>query len=62
MKEFENAVIKAIDKVLKGEVEEGKKELKLAYKELSKVNGWDTQRSDKDELNWWDFQRLINQR
>ena len=39
------------------EPKEGKKELKLAYEELSKVNGWDTQRSDNDDLKWWDFQR-----
>lgn len=56
MKEFENAVIKAIDKVLSGNIEEGKKDLKAAYDKLIEENGND---SNTDDLNWWDFQRLI---
>ena len=56
MKEFENAVIKAIDKVLSGNIEEGKQDLKAAYDKLKEENGND---SNKDDLNWWDFQRLI---
>ena len=56
MKEFENAVIKAIDKVLSGNIEEGKQDLKAAYDKLREENGND---SNTDDLNWWDFQRLI---
>lgn len=56
MKEFENAVIKAIDKVLSGNIEEGKQDLKAAYDKLREDNGND---SNTDDLNWWDFQRLI---
>lgn len=56
MKEFENAVIKAIDKVLSGNIEEGKQDLKAAYDKLMEENGND---SNTDDLNWWDFQRLI---
>lgn len=56
MKEFENAVIKAIDKVLSGNIEEGKQDLKAAYDKLMEDNGND---SNTDDLNWWDFQRLI---
>lgn len=56
MKEFENAVIKAIDKVLSGNIEEGKGDLKAAYDKLKEENGND---SNTDDLNWWDFQRLI---
>lgn len=56
MKEFENAVIKAIDKVLSGNIEEGKQDLKAAYDKLKEENGND---SNTDDLNWWDFQRLI---
>lgn len=56
MKEFENAVIKAIDKVLSGNIEEGKQDLKVAYDKLKEENGND---SNTDDLNWWDFQRLI---
>lgn len=56
MKEFENAVIEAIDKVLSGNIEEGKQDLKAAYDKLREENGND---SNTDDLNWWDFQRLI---
>ena len=56
MKEFENAVIKAIDKVLSGNIEEGKQDLKAAYDKFMEENGND---SNTDDLNWWDFQRLI---
>ena len=56
MKEFENAVIKALDKVLSGNIEEGKQDLKAAYDKLMEENGND---SNTDDLNWWDFQRLI---
>ena len=54
MREFENAVIKAIDKVLSGNIEEGKQDLKAAYDKLMEENGND---SNTDDLNWWDFQR-----
>ena len=54
MKEFENAVIKAIDKVLSGNIEEGKEDLKDAYDKLMKENGNECK---TDDLNWWDFQR-----
>ena len=52
--EFENAVIKALDKVLSGNIEEGKEDLKDAYDKLMKENGNECK---TDDLNWWDFQR-----
>jgi hypothetical protein len=54
MKEFENAVIKALDKVLNGNIEEGKQDLKDAYDKFMKENGNECK---TDDLNWWDFQR-----
>ena len=56
MTEYENAVMKAIDKVLKGNIEEGKQDLKAAYDNLIKNNG-DTHSDTDESLNWWDFQR-----
>jgi hypothetical protein len=56
MTEYENAVMKAIDKVLKGNIDEGKRDLKAAYENLIKNNG-DTHSDTDDDMNWWDFQR-----
>ena len=54
MREFENAVIKALDKVLSGNIEEGKQDLKDAYDKFMKENGNECK---TDDLKWWDFQR-----
>ena len=56
MTDYENAVMKAIDKVLKGDIDEGKQDLKAAYENLIKNNGR-THSTTDDYPNWWDFQR-----